>query len=162
MNQRVLARDETGLYAIRTLRSATAAGHVIQVLEPGTSSGAHRTWHSDGTVHDRTTNPPSTTSIGQRPQPSGATNECWLKEDLVAGQLRGRFELASEPPPPMAIVVDLVSGPPRQRIDVRYSTPSACEVLQSEMRAEYEDALLSLQPIKDRGFVRLVALIRLP
>lgn len=162
MNQRILARDETGLYAVRTLRSATAAGHVIQVLEPGTPSGTHRTWHADGRVHDRSTNPPSTTSAGLRPQPSDATNEGWVLEDLIAGQLRGRFAAVSEPPSPGAIVVDLVSGPSRQRIDVRYSTLSATNGLQDEMRAEYEDALLSLQPVEDRGMVRLVALIRLP
>ncbi len=118
---RVVAVDASGFHEIRILRGVTGAGSVVQVLNPGSGSGQHRTWHQTGYVHDRTTNPPSTTSTGNITPPPKADRELWAGEDLRAGAL-ATHRVVTEPAG-SSFLIDLRGADPFQRFEAWYLDP---------------------------------------
>ena len=160
MNQKILARDDSGLYYVAKLRKATAAGHVVQVIDPGTQAGTHRTWHASGLVHDRSNNPPSTSSVGVRPQPSGAINEVWVNRELTAGKLTKSYARVTDATTSSDIVIDLVKGPSRQRVQVVYTSAAQATELMAQLRDEHGSNLLMLDRVDDGSSTRVISVIR--
>lgn len=150
---RVVAVDSTGPHEIRVLRGATGVGSVVQVLNPGSESGHHRTWHPTGYVHDRTTNPPSTTSTGQIPPPPKADQELWAREDLRAGGLSAHRRIGG--PGLGSFVVDLCGVESFQRFEARYLDPATADAFIAGFAAVYGRIVQQRRDI-DAGRVRFL------
>ena len=138
---RVLALDSTGAHLIRILRGETGAGSVVQVLQPGSNAGFHRTWHPNGYVHDRTTSPPSTTSTGSITPPRRATRELWAREDLRSGQL-AQFSM-TESRGTNVFTIDLRGPYPHQRFETWYTDPADASNLLAEIASTAQSGILS-------------------
>jgi len=159
MDQYILAKDATGLFSILKLRPRTGVGHVIQVLDSTRDSGLHRTWHASGYVHDRSTNPPSTVSTGMLQPPATAIRELWARHVLEAGALAAVYGESLRTIRPGDVLVDLVGGPPIQRVDVWYTSHDDVSSLQASIRTEAAGRLMSIAAQDDGGVSRVVAVL---
>lgn len=149
----IVAVDNSGSYCVRKLKT-TGRGAVVQVLDAAGNTGDHRTWHQTGYVHDRTTNPPSTTSTGQIPRPTEAVCECWTREDLKAGKLTRfkRHENATE-----QFRIDLRSDSGTRRFEAWYVAPERQAELLESLRAQAAPGTLQLRQDEDLGRIRILA-----
>lgn len=140
MDLLILARDASGTYEVLRLRAPTRGGQIVQVLDPRSPSGLHRTWHGDGRVHDRSTNPSSTTSQGRLASPNDAMRELWVDRILVEGELKELSPLASTPERP-GVLIDFLNAPKCQRVRVWYTQVGDAAPLLEEVRRK-ENVLL--------------------
>ncbi len=150
----IVAIDATGTHLVRILRAASGSGTVVQVLNPASASGLHRTWHGTGYVHDKTTNPPSTYSTGQLSPPAAAARELWAAEDLRAGALSNLKQIAGTEP--NAFVIDLGSTRPFQRFEGWYADPAEVSTILMEVGARAQPGTLQQYQDSDAGRARLL------
>ena len=149
----IVAVDDSGSYCVRKLKT-TGSGSVVQVLDPASDAGEHRTWHPNGYVHDRTTNPPSTTSTGQITPPYAAICECWAREDLKAGQL-ARFQAYDKSA--NRFLIDLRVGSGVRRFEAWYVSPEQLQLLLDSLSAQATPGTLQLRQDQDVGRIRVLA-----
>ena len=81
-----------------------------------------------------------------------------MRRDLVAGELSAAYSHAKEPLKANAIVVDLLAGPPRQRIEVWYTNPPHAADLEATLRKEADKALISIHLVQDGGLIRVISI----
>ena len=151
----LFAHDSAGTHRLPKLCSRTRAGHVVQVLAPGEPSGLHRTLHVDGRVHDRSTNPPSTTSSGFVRPLDQLQRELWVDRLLTDGQLT-EFSVIQKPVGGQGFVVDLTSGWQVQRLQVWLTKPTDVEALIAQLRSTSTGPMLNQFSDIDGDLARVV------
>ena len=101
-----------------------------------------RTWHKDGYVHDRSTNPPSTTSTGQIQPPTDAIDECYARHDLATGRLAKEYQRIAIADTSAHFTVNLTGDHPNQRLEVWYTQPALVPALEARILCGAETAFI--------------------